>query len=704
MDTRCRFNLVIAFWLLAFSAFGQNQRAQSFTGTVGVTGAVVTVSGGATFNWGNTLLVDAVNGVNATAARANGAKPFKDPFAAKNAASAGDTIILRRGIYNTNDLWKGGVTWWFDDGAEVQFTDIGGNGRGIWDDRGDPGTTNIVDGYGTFRHMQTAFTGNIRGLVTLSSSASRLHLRARRLEVGGGLGLNSAAIHMTNGTLFATLDEIIDVGVAGVDFNSAIYFRNGYADIQANYINANGHIVFAQELAGSTGSLLVNGTKWTQPTDVGHAGIKVDAASAGTVNSNFYVSANVFKLETDGPCFSGNIGTVHLVANEIRSVGGSVGYNLFQVASTCDLYTRSTKLVQPHTSGHYLFWTDTTYTGHSTVDARDWQQSSSDPAIWIQGAGTVDIFPAYVRTANGRGLQMDGTGTTRLKGVRIDTSATDNANNNPVVIIAASTGLVLENCALQAPPLATSIRGTNTITIAGTLQVNTPPDATMNLTRGGLLMINGAMVVPPTTNSTSPFILPVTTNSFQRSSSLTNGTVTFVGTPVDGIVLYWEYINTSATNQPIGIPSSIPLQVQGNAAITSYTCAANAVTTFRWERVSGAWQVSIVGPDLPVTYSILTNSYNGFNVFLDLSKNTMQFLTVTNNFTLILTNQSMGQKVGLTMYNITATNCTITLPSVQIYGSGISNVVVAAKRLKTAWESQDTQVTNVSAAFAQQKN
>lgn len=103
-------------------------------------------------------------------------------------------------------------------------------------------------------------------------------------------------------------------------------------------------------------------------------------------------------------------------------------------------------------------------------------------------------------------------------------------------------------------------------------------------------------------------------------------------------------------------------------------------------------------------FKILTNAYSGLNVFLNLATNTMQFLLVTNNFTLILTNQNVGQRISFTMYNATATNCTITLPAVQIYGSGVSNVVVAAKRLKTAWESQDTAVTNVSAAFAQQKN
>ena len=104
-------------------------------------------------------------------------------------------------------------------------------------------------------------------------------------------------------------------------------------------------------------------------------------------------------------------------------------------------------------------------------------------------------------------------------------------------------------------------------------------------------------------------------------------------------------------------------------------------------------------------FKILTNAYNGMNVFLNLATNTMQFLLVTNNFTLIPTNQNVGQRISFTMYNPTLTNVTIThTAGIQIYGSGVSNVVVAAKRLKSAWESQDAAVTNIRAAFAQQKN
>lgn len=137
-----------------------------------------------------------------------------------------------------------------------------------------------------------------------------------------------------------------------------------------------------------------------------------------------------------------------------------------------------------------------------------------------------------------------------------------------------------------------------------------------------------------------------------------------------------------------------------DGALTTVDINANGVTTANGVVIANSTIVHN-GAD---QFKILTNAYSGFNVFLNLATNTMQFLLATNNFSLILTQQNVGQRISFTMFNPTATSVTIVLPAVQIYGSGISNVVAAGKRLKTAWESQDTAVTNVSAAFAQQKN
>lgn len=351
--------------------------------------------------------------------------------------------------------------------------------------------------------------------------------------------------------------------------------------------------------------------------------------------------------------------------------------------------------------------------------------------------------------------------------------------------------------------------------------------------------ITGALIIPPVTNA-NPWVLSAVTNTFTRNPSLTNGAITFSGTPLEGTILYHEYVNLSNTNQPLTFPSSLQKTAHGLTAITTHSALSNSLTTFRWEFVSGAWQVDITEPpaylltlgptvtigevlkvhavlpriivtngvdvagaggalirfqtntvivasatNLNTLYNaadllvlatnngatgsvdqhwsiaagitrdtelfgylvasnyatfaniggsnfiqsiggtvsvgalvvtntltmnggevrrILTNAYTGLLVFLDLATNTMQYLTVTNDFTLVPTNMAPGLKGGLTLYNITGTSVTITLPAVQIYGSGISNVVAAGKRMEIAYKSQDASITNVAMAFAQQKN
>jgi hypothetical protein len=126
---------------------------------------------------------------------------------------------------------------------------------------------------------------------------------------------------------------------------------------------------------------------------------------------------------------------------------------------------------------------------------------------------------------------------------------------------------------------------------------------------GNPLTLGGPMAIPPVTNS-NPWTVSVGINSFQRNVTATNGTVTFSGTPVDGAIVYYELKNASVTNFDITIPSSLALQNTGNGAITSVTCVSNSVTTLRWERVSGAWQVSVYSPD-PFSYSFGANAAAG---------------------------------------------------------------------------------------------
>ena len=89
------------------------------------------------FNAGNELLVDSTFPSANDVAATNGWTPFKTLTAAKNFATAGQTIRVRAGTYNESNLLKDRVNWVFDQGAVVALNEpVYGTGGAVFDDRG----------------------------------------------------------------------------------------------------------------------------------------------------------------------------------------------------------------------------------------------------------------------------------------------------------------------------------------------------------------------------------------------------------------------------------------------------------------------------------------------------------------------------------------------------------------------------------------
>lgn len=108
-------------------------------------------------------------------------------------------------------------------------------------------------------------------------------------------------------------------------------------------------------------------------------------------------------------------------------------------------------------------------------------------------------------------------------------------------------------------------------------------------------VINGSFVLPPKTNANA-WVVTVTTNVVQVNTSATNGTVSFSGTPLDGVrIEYWHH-STAATNYTITIPSSLSEDQQANPAVTTMSIRSNSVTRIIWTRKSGSWYVRALGP------------------------------------------------------------------------------------------------------------
>jgi hypothetical protein len=77
---------------------------------------------------GNLVWVDQVNGNDSLAVRGRMSVPFRTLTAAKNAAKAGDTIMVMPGVYGERNLAKNGVNWHFLTGAEVRYDGFGSGG------------------------------------------------------------------------------------------------------------------------------------------------------------------------------------------------------------------------------------------------------------------------------------------------------------------------------------------------------------------------------------------------------------------------------------------------------------------------------------------------------------------------------------------------------------------------------------------------
>lgn len=137
---------------------------------------------------GNTLYVSSV-GVDAAAIPYNLNHHYKTITAAKNAANAGDTIIVCPGTYNEANLYKDGVNYHFLNGSIVQ-TPAGQTAFPVTDN----GTCNV---YG-----DAQFTGS--GTALLASGATcTVNFECRSIQT------LTNAIFISNGTIYANVKEYI---------------------------------------------------------------------------------------------------------------------------------------------------------------------------------------------------------------------------------------------------------------------------------------------------------------------------------------------------------------------------------------------------------------------------------------------------------------------------------------------------------------
>jgi len=724
MDTRCRSRLVILIlFCFALTSYAQHVRFSSVTITGGETNnggfynaanagpfaapaagrlllfpsndswfqltsaGVLTdlAAGGGSLNAGKMLFVDSVNGNNTTGTRGVESKPFLDPKAAVNAALSGDTIIVRPGTYDTNDLWKGGVSWYFLDGASLEFTDPGaGSGRGLFDDRADPGTVCIVDGFGRFKHLQGNFTGNLKGAFVVTNAASRLYARGRRLEYDAGPAAETAGFALENGTNYIDFTEAEHLGNGG---GRSIYFRNGFTVINIDYNLGFDYCLYAHEVTNSTGQIHYSGKFWKQHPDSGaQSAIWARPNNIIRGNQNFIVSGHLDRLESVSGNSVAYVGRFFLSIDESYNTLANVMHE-FNYGAEVHLNIQRVRGV-----GQQLVWQMPEHTNSAVIRVEEWRYDGSAQPMMIFDGGvgaTVTVDGQYMRAANGKGIRCSSNGVVRIKNYRIDTSPTDDANNNPIYLSANAANVTLENVILQAPPLADSIRGTNTMSIAGTLQVNNPPSPTMTFNSGILiqntnvtvfgntLLVGAATAMAPVVTSNSlrtvgavfqngPLmrtpaktvsgVLSVTGTNYYSIAANTNFEFSFSGTPTNGQLISLLVSNFNTTADIIMTNLAGIYWPRYGSNVNLFAIASNSIAFFNFRyttnfTAAGQWYVET---DSGMEWSLLGSGSvsfltNGATRQITAFANTntgayyvqtvnLKDATITNNITYLSTN------------------------------------------------------------------
>jgi len=152
----------------------------------------------------DTIWVDGDAGSDVTGARENQARPFQTITAAKNAAQAGDTIMVLPGTYNEFSLAKDQITYQVYPGASItNYSGSANGGYGIFDDRTNGPVVCNIFGQGDYVIGADAFATNIAGLCVVTNRLSRINFHFNSIK-GSGYGISAnfgfAGLHLTGGT------------------------------------------------------------------------------------------------------------------------------------------------------------------------------------------------------------------------------------------------------------------------------------------------------------------------------------------------------------------------------------------------------------------------------------------------------------------------------------------------------------------------
>lgn len=433
-------------------------------------------------NGGKVIYVDATNGNDSSAARGT-RRAFLTLAAAKTAALSGDLIVVMPGEYTALNLLKNGVNWHFIEGAIVTRTEQDAPGA-IFDDGTDGANAAIVcsiSGRGEFRHEDALVTNfgyagagdNIGGgfILYTENPGTRIHFECKRIY---GTGDSTAAVF----SLFVkNCDRVyVDCDEMDLEYNGLLgnaFWLKGEFHLNSRYIggglnsgsNGGTYSLWSVEPVGGADA------NWYVNCDILENRTYSAIAFEATTNAyKMWIRAIEIRSVNDGQllggvdpvntaaieCYGG--GKLYIEAQKILSKNppGSRGGPVVNQTGG-ELWLRAMKCTHESTEnqsgGKPLFVQQSA--GTAFYDVHHWEHvgNFSGDGFAISG-GTADFRGGVCEAKNGKAIVHSG-GVSRWHSMRVVTSNTNSAGNNPAYVSAS--GLTLDNCVLIAPALAASI-------------------------------------------------------------------------------------------------------------------------------------------------------------------------------------------------------------------------------------------------------
>ena len=451
---------------------------------------------------GRIVWVDQVNGNDSTGRRGAVMFPFLTLTAAKNAATAGDTVWTLPGDYLGTNLLKNGVNYNFSAGAVV--TNLGSLGNTFTastfhDYAG--ATTNIISGDGDFHvlyetNVTTVLDG---GVVSLSNANSQVWFTGNRLKVREfGTSEPLHAFRIINCRSFiASVREIEDPDVFRDSFNAdeepiasgagGIYWENGECHITCDRINVeSGYGIWA---SGTTNDFYYRGQLIKTVT-----GPAFYTSSSSEENR---VWLDVLEIDSGGAAVStvAGLSRIYINAQKIKGTAPAIasqGQSLWVTAQKLTTTSSSASGSFLNLQGGRNFFKIIDY------EMTDRAAIANAVAVSISGGTNLLDGGTFRGITNAIGLKYSGSAITRLKDVTLqtfNTSATGDTNE-PVLVM--TNGLTLQNVSLIAPNAnVSSIKATNsanTIAIDGALQTTTAAGSSVVFSKG-LHLVNTNLYV-----------------------------------------------------------------------------------------------------------------------------------------------------------------------------------------------------------------